>query len=231
MKRSRLTSFNDAIEGVLWAVRHQTNVRIHLLAAAAALTAAAVLGFSRMEFIIVILVIGFVLASEMINSAVEGCIDLIADHYHPQARIVKDVAAGAVLVSSVVAVAGGFFLFFPHVSDPLLRGVVLVKRAPAYITLVSLIVTVIAVVAAKAWLGKGRPLSGGMPSGHAAVSFAIGTAITLATENPLVACLSLLLALMVAQSRLAYRIHSLGEVVLGALLGSLVTLLMFQLFA
>lgn len=231
MSRSRLSSINDAIEGIIYAVKNQKNIRIHFYVAAFVLFLSAFLGITRTEFMIVTIVIGLVLICELINSAVEGSVDLIADHYHPLAKVIKDVAAGAVLVSAIVAVVCGFLIFYDHITDPLTYGISLVKRAPPYITLVALIFIVIIVVATKARHGKGTPLAGGMPSGHAAVSFGIFTAVAMSTDNVLIIILTLMLAAMVSHSRLIYNIHNLREVVVGALLGSLATLFMFQLFS
>ncbi len=230
MKRSRLVSVNDAIEGIVWAVRNQVNIRIHFYAAALVLILAVVLGLSRVEFMLVTLVIGFVLATELINTAVEGSVDLIADHYHPLAKVIKDLVAGAVLVASVVAVICGYLVFYNRLSEPFMHGVVLARRAPAYIVMVALVVIIILVMTGKARFGKGTPLAGGMPSGHAALSFGIFAAVALNTDNPLIILLTFILALMVSHSRLIYRIHTLREVVVGALLGATVTLLLFRLF-
>lgn len=229
-RRTRLKSVNDAIEGIIYATKHQKNVRIHIFMAVLAILLAAVLDISRVEFMIVSLVIGLVLVTELVNSAVEGSVDLITDHFHPLAKVVKDVSAGAVLIASVIAVICGYLVYFPKLASPLVHGVFLIRRAPEYITLMIIIFVIILVVAAKAFFGRGSPLAGGMPSGHAAVSFSIFTAASLITGNALVILLTFILAVMVSHSRLIYRIHSTREVVLGALLGSMVTLFLFQVF-
>ena len=77
---------------------------------------------------------------------------------------------------------------------------------------------------------KGTPFKGGMPSGHAAVAFSITTAISLWTDNARIAVLCLIISLLVVQSRLQAKIHSLFELSAGAVLGFLVTALMFQIF-
>jgi diacylglycerol kinase (ATP) len=230
MNRTRLRSLNDAIEGIIYATRNQKNLRIHFFLALVTLLLAAVLDISRIEFLVVTLAVGFVVVSELINSAVEGSVDLITGHYHPMAKVVKDMAAGAVLISSVIALICGYLVFFPKLTALIDSGVTIVKRAPAYVTLMILIFVLIMVVAAKARFGKGTPLSGGMPSGHSALSFSIFTAIALITENALVIVLTFIMATMVSHSRLIYRIHTLREVVLGAFLGSLSTLFLFQVF-
>jgi diacylglycerol kinase (ATP) len=231
VKRTRLVSVSDAIDGIVFAVRNQPNIRIHLVAAVLTLVLSIVLGVTEVEFMIVSLVIGLVIAAELFNSAIEGAVDLITDHYHPLAKMVKDTAAGAVLVTSVIAVIAGYLVFYKRLAGSVVEGIVIVKRAPATITMVALVLTVIVVIAAKARFGRGTPLAGGMPSGHAALSFAAFTAVALTSEDALITFLAFLLAVMVSHSRLIYRIHSLGEVVAGGLLGAILTLLLFQVFA
>jgi diacylglycerol kinase (ATP) len=86
------------------------------------------------------------------------------------------------------------------------------------------------VIMAKAYIGRGSPLTGGMPSGHAATASSVFVITLLMTSNALIAGLVLMLAAMVAHSRIALKIHTAREVILGALLGGLVTLLIFLLF-
>ena len=91
------------------------------------------------------------------------------------------------------------------------------------------------VIATKALTGRGTPLRGGLPSGHAAVAFAGWMAVTLVLEDSghrfLVSSLVFIMALLVAQTRVESGVHSSSEVGYGAVLGSLVTLVLFQLFA
>jgi diacylglycerol kinase (ATP) len=97
-------------------------------------------------------------------------------------------------------------------------------------TVVSLLAVVIVVVFLKALSGKGTPLEGGMPSGHAAIAFAIATIVTLSTQDPITSILAVTLAVMVSHSRLLLRYHTQWEVLLGALTGIGITLLILMLF-
>ncbi|HEX9861221.1 MAG TPA: phosphatase PAP2 family protein, partial [Nitrospirota bacterium] len=95
---------------------------------------------------------------------------------------------------------------------------------------VALIVVVIAVILVKARLGGGTPLVGGMPSGHAAVSFSVWAATVLLSRDALLGGLVLVLALMVSHSRVALGLHTVREVALGAVLGVAITLSIIILF-
>jgi diacylglycerol kinase (ATP) len=87
------------------------------------------------------------------------------------------------------------------------------------------------VVITKAFYGKGEPLRGGMPSGHAAVSFSIWIAVTMISENFMPSMLVFIMAILIAQSRVAVGVHRPVEVLVGALLGISVTFLLFKVFS
>jgi len=93
-----------------------------------------------------------------------------------------------------------------------------------------LLIVLIAVIAAKAWIGGGSFLRGGWPSGHSALAGALFTAIAFISNSPAVAALGLALALLVFHSRMDAGIHSTLEIVSGGLIGILVTMLIFQVF-
>lgn len=228
MSRDWFDSFNDAVHGLVRAARTQRNIRFHFLFAAGVVTLALLMRVGRTEFVLLTVVIGLVIVTELLNSAVEGVVDLLAEHSHPLAKAAKDVAAGAVLVAAGVALTCGYLLIAPRAKGPTLAALDAVEQGPEYITGLALLGVVLLVVVGKAVFGTGQPLRGGMPSGHAAVSFSIATAVAFLSREFLVVLLGFGLALMVAQSRLLHRIHTLREVVFGALLGALFTVLLFQ---
>jgi diacylglycerol kinase (ATP) len=231
--RTLLESFNFAVEGIIHVVRTQRNMRIHLLAAVIVLVAAIWVGVSKLELIALLLAIAFVFITEMINSALEQAIDVATTSFDPLAKLAKDVAAGAVLIATVNAIAIGYLVFSGPIADRSSRLLDRLRDAPAQVTLIALVVTVIIVIAAKAYTGRGRPLRGGLPSGHAAVAFAGWMAATLivgGSHRFLISSLTFIMALLVAQTRVEAGIHSALEVTYGGVLGALVTLAVFQLF-
>jgi len=225
-----LASFNYAIEGVVHALRAQRNVRIHLVIAVIVLIASLFFRISRFEFIAIVFAIGLVLASELGNTAVEATVDLATDGYNPLAKIAKDVAAAAVLISAITAVVIGYLVFIGHVSGVMDSVLARVRHTPAHLTVLAVLVTSIVVLAVKAATKTGTYLRGGWPSGHAAVGAAAAAAIAYVTANPGVTALAALLVVLIAQSRVENGAHSVLQVVAGALLGLLVTTLVFQLF-
>lgn len=108
-------SLKFAAEGVVHVVRTQRNARIHLIALAAVITAAIAFHLSPLEWAVILLVSGVVIALEALNSAVEALVDLVHPEFHPQAKKVKDAAAAAVLLAAITAVAVGVAVFGPRV--------------------------------------------------------------------------------------------------------------------
>ena len=87
-------------------------------------------------------------------------------------------------------------------------------------------------IASKALTGRGTPLSGGLPSGHAAWLSAASHVIFIVEEQRVVVSfVALIMALLVAQTRVESGIHTTSEVVLGAVIGTLVTMILFQVLA
>jgi len=225
-------SFNYAIEGVVHVLRTQRNMRIHFAIAIAVLAVAAAVGVSKMELIALLLAIAFVLIAEMINTAIEGAIDVATTSFDPMAKLAKDIAAGSVLIASVNAVAIGYLVFAGKAADKTARVLDRLRDAPAEITVIALVITVIIVIVTKAWTGRGTPLRGGLPSGHAAIGFAGWMAATYIVGDShrfLISGLTFIMALLVAQTRVESGVHSTLEVAYGGALGALITLAMFQL--
>ena len=229
---SIIESFNYAIEGVIHVLRTQRNMRIHFLVAVVVLAVAVAVGVSRLELIALLLAITFVLVAEMINTAVEGTIDAATTSFDPMAKLAKDIAAGAVLIASVNAVAVGYLVFAGKAADKSADVLDKLRDAPAQITLIALVLTILIVIATKAWTGKGTPLRGGLPSGHAALAFAGWIAATYIVGDShrfVISGLTFIMALLVAQTRVESGVHSALEVAYGGALGALVTLSVFQL--
>ncbi len=231
---SVLQSFNFAFEGIIHVLRTQRNMRIHFMIAAGVLIGALIVGVSRLELVILLMAISFVLIAEMINSALEAGIDVATTSFDPLAKLAKDIAAGAVLIATINALAVGYLVFVDRIKDPSSRAIDRLRDAPTEITLVALVLTVILVIGAKAYTGRGRPLRGGLPSGHSAIAFAGWMAATYilgdSTHWFLISTLTFIMALLVAQTRIEAGFHSFVEVVSGGVLGALVTLVLFQLF-
>jgi diacylglycerol kinase (ATP) len=231
---SLLDSFNYAFEGIIHVLRTQRNLRIHFLVAVGVLVAALYLDVSKIELIALLLAIAFVLITEMVNSAIEGAIDISTTSFDPNAKLAKDIAAGAVLIATVNAVAIGYLVFAGKAADKSTRLLDKLLNAPAKLTVVALVLVIIVVIGTKAWTGRGTPLRGGIPSGHAALAFGGWMAVTyLVGESHrfVISVVTLVMALLVAQTRVESGVHSALEVLYGGALGALVTLTVFRVFS
>lgn len=113
---SRIKSFRYALNGLRFLVANEPNARIHLLVAALVVIAAGVLRFSVFEWVVLCLLIGFVFFAEAMNTALEQVANYACGGKKAEEiGRAKDLAAGAVLISAIVAVVAGLFLFIPKI--------------------------------------------------------------------------------------------------------------------
>jgi diacylglycerol kinase len=108
-----IAGFGYAFHGLWYTLRTQRNARVHLAVAILVTIAGMLLHVSALGFAILFMTIAGVFIAEMFNTVMEICVDLAQPEYHPLAKIAKDVAAGAVLVSAILAVVVGLFVLGP----------------------------------------------------------------------------------------------------------------------
>jgi diacylglycerol kinase len=113
----RIKSFGYAIKGIFIAFKTQHNIWIHSLAIIVVLTAGFIFKLDALEWCLVVLAIGLVLVSEMINTAIEWLVDLVSPEYKEKAGLIKDVAAGAVLIAAIISVIIGIIVFLPKIIE------------------------------------------------------------------------------------------------------------------
>ncbi|HQA61102.1 MAG: diacylglycerol kinase [Tepidanaerobacteraceae bacterium] len=118
MKKARTLaeSFFYAISGILYAFKTQRNIKIHFMVAILIIIISFLLKLNTIELLIVFLTIAMVLTAEMINTAIEAVVDMFTQEYHPLARVAKNVAAGAVLISALNAVIVGYLIFYKKIA-------------------------------------------------------------------------------------------------------------------
>jgi diacylglycerol kinase (ATP) len=232
--RGLLSSFNWAFDGIVHALRSERNMQIHFAIAAAVLGAAMFFALSRLEVVALLVAISFVLITEMINTAVENVIDLITTENDPRAKVAKDVSAGAVLLAAANAIAVAYLVFYDKLVSVPYTVFSKVRNSPIDVTVMALIIVILSTIALKAMTHRGTAFRGGLPSAHAAIAFAAWAAVTFVAANTgyalPISAIALLLAVLVAQSRVQAGIHSLLEVAAGAALGIVVTLVIFRLW-
>ncbi|RXT14838.1 diacylglycerol kinase [Ammoniphilus sp. CFH 90114] len=104
-------SFGYAIEGIIYTIKTQRNMQIHVGVAIMVLLASWLLNISWDHVLLVFFSIFLVLILEMVNTAVEATVDLVTPEYHPLAKVAKDVAAGAVLLAAILSLIVGCYVF------------------------------------------------------------------------------------------------------------------------
>ena len=230
-KRTIIDSFNYAVSGIITSLKTEKNMKVHYIIAILIIISSLFFDFTRIEFLLLLFSISLVVITEMINTALERVVDLITEDFHPLARIVKDVAAGAVLIAAINSIIVGYLLFFDRLNSLTDLLLFKIRRSPIHLTFVALLIVILITIGLKAkfFKGRGTHFQGGAVSGHAAVAFCVATIVAFLAQNMLVTTMTYGLALLVGESRIEGKIHSFIEVVLGSILGLLVGILVFQI--
>ncbi len=118
-KKFSILSFRYALEGLVSAFKEEPNLKFHFLAGFLVILLGLVLGISTSDWVIILMLIGFVVAVELTNTAIEAVVDGFTQERHPAAKIAKDISAGAVLVASITSAVVGTLIFYPHLGTNL----------------------------------------------------------------------------------------------------------------
>ena len=114
IKRLR-KSFGYAFKGIDDVIKHEPNMKIHVVVAILVVIMAFILKVSIIEWIILVLLIGAVLAAETINTTIENLVDMYTKEYDEKAKMVKDTAAGTVLILAITSAIIGLIIFIPKI--------------------------------------------------------------------------------------------------------------------
>ncbi|EGD47163.1 diacylglycerol kinase [Ruminiclostridium papyrosolvens DSM 2782] len=113
--RNPIESFNNAFQGIWYTIVNERNMKIHLVIGTIVIFLSLWVRVSKIEFTILCLTIAMVICFELINTAVEVVVNIIVDVYHPKAKIIKDVSAGAVFVSAIFSIVIGVLILWDKV--------------------------------------------------------------------------------------------------------------------
>lgn len=227
-----IDAWKNAINGIIYATTTQGNIKKQLLIAVFVVIISLFFDLTKAEFLIFMFTIILIIFAEMVNTAIETVVDLYTDLYHPKAKIAKDVAAGGVVITAINAVIVAYFLFFDKISDIGLQFIRNVVESPVHLAFATVIIVVIGILSliAMAKTNKHKVLNKKFtPSGHAALSFAANTIIWLLTDNVVILTLSLMMAILVSESRIESNKHSLSEVVFSSCIGIITVLIIYGL--
>ncbi len=112
----QILSFKYALDGIWSALKEEPNLKIHCLIAILVLVLSFILQLSRIDFILIIILIGLVIALELTNTSIEAVVDSLTQEEHPGAKLAKDISAGAVLIVSLTAAVTGIIIFLPYLN-------------------------------------------------------------------------------------------------------------------
>lgn len=182
-KQDILQSFNVAIEGVIETIRTERNMKFHTFCTILVLMLAVFLGVNRWELIALSISMALVLATELLNTAIETFVDLISPEYNLLAKRAKDVGAGAVFIVASNAVIVGYLVFHKRIARNFDSFFELLKQSYANVIIFAIIFTIIFVIALKSIFKVGTPLKGGIPSGHSALGGALFVGIFFLTSD------------------------------------------------
>ncbi len=110
-----INSFGYALDGIKYAFKYEQNIIVHFIVTIIVVIAGIFLHISFFEWLIVVMAIGLVVATELINTSIEALVDLACPEINSLAKIAKDTAAGAVLVFALTAVIVGLIIFVPKI--------------------------------------------------------------------------------------------------------------------
>ncbi|MDO5047824.1 MAG: rRNA maturation RNase YbeY [Anaerococcus sp.] len=229
-----LKGFDYAYEGLVFAINHEKNMKFHFLASALVIVASLFFNISRLEMMFLVFSIATVIAFELINTALENAVDISTDgRWLSLAKAAKDVSAAATFVTALNALFVAYLVFFDKFLNFYDSVIVRIAKRPSHLALISISLIIIITIFFKGvfYEGHGTAFRGGFVSGHSSVAFGLSTIGILMVDNTMVRIILILLALVVAESRYEADIHSVKEIIRGALLGSCVALIIFGVFS
>ncbi len=229
-----LKGFDYAYEGLVYAINHEKNMKFHFLAAALVILASLFFNISRLEMMFLVFSISAVIAFELINTAIEYAVDLASGgRWLSLAKAAKDVSAAATFITALNAVFVAYLVFFDKFSNFYNSVIIRIGKRPSHLALITISLIIIITILIKGifYEGHGTAFRGGFVSGHTSVASGLATIGILLTDNNLIVGVMILLALIVAESRYEANIHSVKEIIRGAILGIGMALAIFGIFS
>jgi diacylglycerol kinase len=205
-----------------------------MFALAILLVASLFFNLSRVEMITLVFAVCFVLAFELINTSVEQAVNLASKgKYSSFAKASKDLAAAATFIAALNALFVAYLIFFDKFIDFYNSVIVRIVRRPSHLAIITLSLVIVVTIFLKGvfYEGHGTAFKGGFVSGHTSIAFGIATIGMFLTTDPLIRLMLIGLALIVAESRYEANIHSMAEIIRGAVLGTSMAMAIFGIFS
>lgn len=229
-KNSYIDGINIAIMGIIDAIRTEYHMKFHCFCTVIIIVLCLLMNLPKLDILLLSISITLVWITELINTALEATVDLVTTEYNLLAKRAKDIASGAVLVASINALIVGFFVFEKKIEINFIESFYRIRNSHQRMFLFILLVIIILVISLKLIFKKGTPLSGGIPSGHSALGASLFTIIISLTNSYKIFVLAFLMLILIIQSRIEGKIHTVFETILGAFLGWIVTYFLLMFF-
>ena len=228
--KSLVNAMRYALNGIIHAFKTERNLRIDYIIGTLVLLCSLFFDFSKTEMICLILTIGFVIFSEMINTTVEYIVDLITDEYNENAKAAKDIAAGGVFISGGISVIVAYFLFVDKLSKASTSMLTSILSSRAHLLVTVLFAAVLLTVVIKGIVCKKREnYVEAFPSTRVTISFALAIYLYIITKSFLVGGIALVLALIISSLKKEKDNVSYLHLVFSALLGILIVLTIYHI--
>lgn len=229
-----LKGFDYAYEGLVWAINHEKNMKFHLLILAILLVGSLFFNLSRVEMITLVFAVCFVLGFELLNTSIEQAVNLASGgKYSSFAKASKDLSAAATFIAALNALFVAYMIFFDKFLDFYNSVFVRITRRPSHLAVITIALVIVVTIFLKGvfYEGHGTAFKGGFVSGHTSLAFCIASIGILLVDEPLVRLMFAGLAVIVAESRYEADIHSIPEIIRGAILGTSMAMAIFGIFS
>ena len=218
----------NAVNGIIYGTTTQSNVKKQLLIIAFLILISLFFNLTKVEFLCLIISVVLIIFAEMVNTAIETVVDLCTEVYHPKAKIAKDVAAGGVVITALNAVFVSYFLFFDKIGEMGNNLYKTIINSPTYLAFVVVALIIIVAVALKAAKIRDKKNNKQLIiSCQSMLASAAVVATWIVTENIIALSFAVILAVMICMNRVESKERTATEVILGVLIGLLITILMY----
>ena len=221
----------NALNGIIHAFKTEKNLRNDYIIGALVFFISLFFDFTKVELICLVITIGFVIFAEMINSTVEYIVNLVKTEYDLNAKAAKDIAAGGVLIASIISVIVAYLLFIDKIGQASTALLTAVLSSKAHMLVTILFIVILLVVILKGVFSKDKEHNyvKAFPSARVTISFALSTYLFAMTKNLIVGGVAFALSFMVSSIKRENDKTTLMQIVFSALLGILLVLSIYQL--
>lgn len=221
-------SFKNALEGIFYVIKAERNMKIHIASALVVILLSINYKLDKIETVFVCVAIGLVLVCELLNTAIEVLVDMVMESFHPKAKIVKDVAAGGVLMSAILSVVIGYIIFIDRVAIDTGYAVGFLRNLDIRISIAVLTGAIVLLVIIAAAFKKKVSMKSGWDTAIAFIVSAAAMAVLLWNGNVKNSILFFGICMLIVISRFKKKMQNFYGILLGAVPAFLIVLIIYQ---